>query len=115
MNVISMNTDESILMAVDTDEASEDKYGLSMTVDFKAKTFMSICKSLDEVKENIIDNLVEEFKHLNLEKLEKLEYNTFYEKYKITYNVFDYDEYEWIQPWDLYDIFENVKLKLNLD
>ena len=108
-----MNAGESILMsmdtgALDTNETTHYNYGLTMTVN-DCKSFMSVCKSLDEIKENMIDNLVEEFKHLNLEKIEKLD-----ENYKITYNVLDcdYDEYELFQPWDLYDIFNIVKLKL---
>jgi len=92
--------------------SSEDKYGLVVTNDYTSKTFVAVCISMEEVKETLINNLIEDIKCLKSDKIEEMENSLLYGKNKITYNVCDYEEYMWFQPWHLYDIYQECKIKI---
>ena len=74
------------------------------------KTF--ICESIEEAKNNIINILVKNFSHLNIDYPD--DFNDFeyiwFKKY-IKVNAFDYkifDGNQWIEPWELQDIYSDV-------
>lgn len=108
-----MNSEDiGLISEDDMRDSSGDNYGLVVTNDYTSKTFVAVCKSMEEVKETLINNLIEDIKCLKYDKVEEIENGLLYGTNKITYNVCDYEEYMWFQPWHLADIYQECKIKI---
>ena len=101
-----------------------EKIGLTITINkfntyFETKSYYLVCDNIDEAKNKLTDNLVENFRYITIDfplDLIDFEYLWFKQQYVNT-NAFVYKIFtngQWTEPWETQDIYDEVLEKLEV-